>query len=467
MLNDPQGLALPPHDSVAIAALDRALVAFRTYRGDPLAPLDEAIAQAPGLAIAPVAKALILATLFERRFARDAIATLDAAAPALARAGARERTLAAATRRLAGGDWQGGVAALDQVLVEYPRDLLTLQAAHLTDFIRGDSLNLRNRISRVLPHWSASVPGYSFVLGMHAFGLEECNQYPEAEAAGRRALEMAPEDCWAVHAVTHVFEMQGRIEEGVRFLEGRKADWATPDNGFAFHNWWHLALFHLDRGDAAAALAIYDEVLAGALGMAMSRLDATSLLWRLRLEGADVGARFETVADAWRADLESEGGYYAFNDFHATLAFAATGRKPQLAAVLEAMGEASRVQDANGAMTRDVGLELCAAIEDFSEERYGAAATRIAAVRDIASRFGGSHAQRDLLTLTLIESARLAGRGKLAVHYLGERLVHKPGGAWGLRLAQRIAGAPAGAPRKELAGSATHQASGQRQEVTP
>ncbi len=70
------------------------------------------------------------------------------------------------------------------------------QIAHFLDFFRGDSLNLRNRISRVLPHWSPEAPMYSFVLGMHAFGLEECNQYPAAEAAGRRALELAPEDAW-------------------------------------------------------------------------------------------------------------------------------------------------------------------------------------------------------------------------------------------------------------------------------
>ena len=56
------------------------------------------------------------------------------------------------------------------------------------DFYRGDALNLRNRVSRVLPHWDASVPGYSYVLGMHAFGLEEMNQYPEAEATALRAL---------------------------------------------------------------------------------------------------------------------------------------------------------------------------------------------------------------------------------------------------------------------------------------
>src|SRR5512134_2175914 len=73
----------------------------------------------------------------------------------------------------------------------------------------------------------SSPAGYSYVLGMHAFGLEECNQYAEAEVTGRRALDLVPTDGWAVHAVTHVMEMQGRIDEGIGWLTSREADWAT------------------------------------------------------------------------------------------------------------------------------------------------------------------------------------------------------------------------------------------------
>ena len=420
-------------------AYERALLALRTYRGDPVAPLDEAIALAPDLAAAHVAKALILMTFFERRFAREALRALDAGAPALARASAREKGLAVAARGLAIGDWHGGVAALERVLIENPRDILAVQVAHLVDFIRGDSLNLRNRISRVLPAWSRATPGYSFVIGMHAFGLEECNQYEDAEAAGLRALAMAPEDCWAVHAVTHVFEMQGRIDEGVRFLEERIPDWAGEDNGFAFHNWWHLALFHLDRGDHAAALEIYDRVLANALGMAMSRLDATSMLWRLRLDGADVGDRFEIVARSWGEALEGEGGFYAFNDFHAAIAFAATGREEATRRLRATLEKAAWEQGANGEMTRVVGMDVCEAFIAFGDGRYAQAVEKLMAVRDVAQRFGGSHAQRDVLTLTLIEAARRSGQLRLAAHIANERLVHKPASAWGRRIAQRIA----------------------------
>ena len=99
----------------------------------------------------------------------------------------RERDLLDAAELLAAGKWRDASRAFDSILIEYPRDALAIQTAHLMDFFQGDALNLRNRISRVLPHWSEQTPGYSYILGMHAFGLEECNQYPEAERAARRA----------------------------------------------------------------------------------------------------------------------------------------------------------------------------------------------------------------------------------------------------------------------------------------
>ena len=52
--------------------------------------------------------------------------------------------------------------------------------------------------------WHRDVPGYHYVLGMHAFGLEESGDYARAEEQGRAALELDRRDPWAVHAVAHV-----------------------------------------------------------------------------------------------------------------------------------------------------------------------------------------------------------------------------------------------------------------------
>ena len=88
-------------------------------------------------------------------------------------------------------------------------------------------------------------------------------------------------------------------------------------------------------------------------------------------------------------------------------------------------------------MTRDVGLPLVEGFTAFGRGRYADAIAAIEPMRDTANRFGGSHAQRDLITLTLIEAALRSGDRMRARHYIAERLVHKPDSAWGPRLARR------------------------------
>ena len=434
MNKDSRGVAVTGADAFALARYDRALEQFQSYVGDPLATIEEAIDAAPSFVAGRLLKALVLYTLAERKFVPMASAALEAAREHLAGANERERALAAATGLLVDGRWDAGCAAIDRVLASEPRDALALQAAHLMDFYRGDALNLRNRISRVMPHWNASVPGYSYVLGMHAFGLEEMNQYAEAEATALQALSMQPKDGWAVHAAVHVFEMQGRIDEGIAFLASREGDWA-PGNGFAFHNFWHLALFHMDTARFEAALELFDRhVHPEPASYLLSLVDATALLWRLRLEGADVGNRFERVADDWQSRWDGEAGFYAFNDVHAAMAFAMTGRDTILSQLFERMHATALEASASAAIVREVGLPLATGLAAFAQGRYADAIGAIEPVRDSANRFGGSHAQRDLLTLTLIEAALRTGDTSRARHYAAERIVHKPASRWGMRL---------------------------------
>ena len=431
-----------PFSSSNPAALQlyaKALGEYQSYVGDPIATVDEALKHAPDFIAGHVFRATLLMTMTEQRFVAEARSSVDKATALLPSANTRERALTAAVTNLVSGHWDAACAAFDSVLVDHPRDAFAIQSAHLMDFFRGDSLNLRNRVSRVLPHWTKDVPGYSYVLGMHAFGLEECNQYPEAEETGRRALELERKDGWAVHAVTHVMEMQGRIEDGIQWLESRTGDWA-PNNSFAFHNWWHLALFYLDRGAYANVLSLYDSRLHSTPPeFVLQLLDGTSLLWRLHLEGVDIGDRVKVLADNWAGRLDSERGFYAFNDLHAMMAFVLAGRQREAEELLAGM-EATAKSESNAInvmMTREIGLPLCRAIRAFGQERYEVASTLIQNVRDVAHRFGGSHAQRDVLTLTLIEAAIRSGQSFLAQHYIAERTVLRAGGNWRPRLLRR------------------------------
>jgi hypothetical protein len=119
------------------------------------------------------------------------------------------------------------------------------------------------------------------------------------------------------------------------------------------------------------------------------------------------------------------------------MSFVASGREASLRELTSRMREAAAGVDVNAGMTRDVGLPLVEGLIAFGRGRYADAIAAIEPVRDHANRFGGSHAQRDLITLTLIEAAIRSGDVARAKHYIAERLVHKPGSAWGPRLARR------------------------------
>jgi tetratricopeptide (TPR) repeat protein len=453
MPHDARGVAVSCNNRQALDLYEKALLQYHSYVGDPVVTIDQALAHAPDFVLGHVFRAVVLMMFSEQRFVPEARAAVAHAETLAAQANERELALTVAARRLVEGDWNGACTAFDGVLVDHPRDAFAIQSAYLMDFCRGDALNLRNRLSRVMTQWSPGVPNFSYILGMHAFGLEECNQYPEAEAAGRRALALERKDGWAVHAVAHVMEMQGRVDEGIEWLESRVADWA-PDNGFAFHNWWHLALYYLDRQQYGRVLELYDQrIFPEPSEFSLQLVDATALLWRLYLQGVDVGARFDPVADAWERKLDVERGFYAFNDFHAMLSLLGAGREETADQVLQDVEAASsNAVGINAMMAREVGVPLCRGVQLFAEGRYAQAIAHLEPVRDIANRFGGSHAQRDIITLTLIEAAIRAGQSSRARHFVSERLMHKPASGLGWRLLARTY------PRSESAEAATRMA---------
>jgi tetratricopeptide (TPR) repeat protein len=404
---------------------EQALRALNVYRGDAVAIIDQALAAEPDFAMGQVLRAQVQVTMWERSVVagiRESIARLESLQGAM---NDRERRHAGALKAWAAGDWQRHRDELGSLLAEYPRDLLALQVAHLADFFHADRESLRDRVARALPGWSRDDEGYGLLLGMHAFGLEECGSYGKAEETGHTALHYDADDCWAQHAVAHVLEMQSRQSEGIQFMELRTRSWAQADNGFAFHNWWHTALYHLDQGRPQRALEIYDAgIRPQPSEIRVMMLDAAALLWRMHLRGFEVGKRWEELAEAYRKG--DENGFYAFNDMHAMMAFVATGRSQESAALLKATESSARERNTNGRMTQVAGLAIVRAIEAFGRGKYAEVVSLLAPVRETARIFGGSNAQRDVVSRTLLEAALRAGDKALARSLAEERVAHKP-----------------------------------------
>ena len=409
-LADSLGHAVSGATRQGLDTLETALHEMRCLVGDPVASVQHAIDAAPDMTLAHLVNAY-LHLLGTEPAGREVARASHRAALALP-ADERERGHREAVGMLVDGRWRAAARVLEDLSIDHPLDALALQVGHQVDFFTGDSRMLHDRIARALPHWSPSMRGCHAVHGMLAFGLEETGRYARAEAAGRRCVDMEPRDGWGQHAVAHVMEMQGRRREGIAWMRANPANWAE-DSFFAVHNWWHLALYHLDLDEIDEVLALYDGPIGGkGSTVVLDMIDASALLWRLQLLGVDVRERWQALAARWAP--MADAGNYAFNDMHAMMAFASSGRSAEAGRVLEAQAAAAEAGDDNADFTLEVGRSATRAIKAFCDGDYAGAVRLLRPIRHVAHRFGGSHAQRDILDLTLIEAARRGGQDLLA-----------------------------------------------------
>ncbi|HEX5093150.1 MAG TPA: tetratricopeptide repeat protein [Burkholderiales bacterium] len=403
MLADPHGNLVSGANPRALEAYARALEAFVSWSGDAREEAARALEAAPEFTMGHVLHALLHVA------GRDITAV-----PAGVQSYQRARALAQNEREHAyldaigtglAGDFDGMRRGLGTVAARYPRDLLALAMAHSLDYLLGDTRAQRDRIAAALPQWSAADVGYHGVLAMHAFGLEECGEYARAEAQAFAALELDPYNLRAHHARAHVLEMQGRAAAGLRWMQDRVGYWDRA-GASGSHVWWHLALHHLELGDAAEALAIYDRrLLAGAPGVS-ELTDASALLWRLHLRGHDLRARWSRLAELWTP--RAADAYCAFTDLHAMLAFVGAARPDLQRRMLRAERARVLTGGTNAGMLRTVGLPAVEALEAYGRKDYRRAAARLRWLPEMSHRLGGSHAQRGLLGLTLRDAQKRA-----------------------------------------------------------
>jgi len=418
--------------SDAVAALDATIDAYCGMRLDTGDRLKQALAADPGFLFAHTLKGYFMMLFGKRDFVARAAKALAAAEAAAVTVGGtpRERSHLAALRSWVRGDWRQALARWEAILVEHPRDLVALRLAQYSTLYKGDSEGLRNSVARVMHAWDDRVPGYGFVLGAYAFGLEESGDYAAAERAGRRAVELNPADVWAAHAVAHVLEMQDRPRDGISWIDGLDREWNDLHN-FVFHIRWHRCLYHLELGHYDQVLALYDrDVRAESTEEYLDITNAVALLWRLEQLGVDVGARWSELAE--RSLARSDDHVLIFADLHYVIALAAQGD----GAGVEHWLQSSRRYAESGGETQstimaDPGLALAAASLAHRKGDWGRVVDLLLEKRPAIRCIGGSRAQRDLWEQMLIDAALKDGRFALARALLSERTLLRPRNAWG------------------------------------
>jgi tetratricopeptide (TPR) repeat protein len=430
------GPATAEADIKSLPSSEDVLELLLNHRGNPLAEIERVLANDPQSVSGHCLRAGLIVcadAVAARSSLAESLATIEAACPDTQHVARRH---AAAAQAWLNGDPALAADRYGAILIDWPRDILALVAAHALDFRLGHRRMLRDRVARILPKWEATTPHYASVLAMYAFGLEENGQYRRAEKIARRALALDPRHPGAIHVIVHVMEMQGRAREGLAFLAATEPAW-VEGTGFSVHLAWHRALFHLDTDNPNSALAVYDAQIANARASDMSVLaDGSALLWRLQLRNIRVGERWRILADRWK--MQALAGARPFYVVHAIMAFAAAGCRAAATRVFNALPHADTSCASRSPPEEALAPPLCEALLAFACGDYAVCVEWLVRVRHIAHRCGGSLAQCDLIHLTFTEAALRARKTRLASALVAERAAQNPASRINRLLQQRL-----------------------------
>jgi tetratricopeptide (TPR) repeat protein len=236
----------------------------------------------------------------------------------------------------------------------------------------------------------------------HGMALSENGQHAAARPKIDRSLAQNGKNPWAAHARAHLCYEVGDPDAACAFL----ASWLTgyPRNGSLYsHLNWHLALGHLETGDAAAASRLFREAFAPDVhsGPPRGKLnDAVSYLWRRELAGQPRdAAAWRTIHDFANAAFPRAGA--AFSDLHIAVAQAVAGNDPALAARAQQIDELAHTgRYPSGPLVPAVSRGFAA----FERRDFAAAIDALEPIADELERIGGSHAQLDLIRFTLMKA---------------------------------------------------------------
>lgn len=175
---------------------------------------------------------------------------------------------------------------------QYPTDILIVKEAQILSTTFGEHRKMLEISQMVLEENRET----HYMHGIHAFALEECQKYDEAEKEGRIAIEMHAKDPWAQHAVAHVLYFKQKIDEGIEWLEKFRDTWSNCDSFLYPHCCWHLALFYIEKNDPEKILHLYDyHIWCTDQGNLEVQQSALGLLLRLQLMKIPFGDRLREL----------------------------------------------------------------------------------------------------------------------------------------------------------------------------
>lgn len=278
----------------------------------------------------------------------------------------------------------------DNILAQWPRDLITLKIRHYHDFIHGRFDDML-RTAQLCEDAASDIAALH---GMMAFSYEQCHDLEAAEIAALHALKIDPREPWSQHALAHILLTKGQIDDGIQFLEANSNGWDELTSFMYTHLWWHLALFYLDKKRNDDALRVYDQhCWARERSFSQDQVGAVSLLVRLELSGVDVGERWVQLAE-WLVPRKNDISqpFLTLQYLYGLL----RARRPEGQFLLDKIEALSPHDTTNIDSWERVGKPLARGIFAYLQcDNETASDSFDTALPNIQS-IGGSHAQRDL-----------------------------------------------------------------------
>ncbi|BAZ09965.1 hypothetical protein NIES4071_17790 [Calothrix sp. NIES-4071] len=393
MLKDAQGLEVSTNSHEAVDAISSFTNQALSYGKEALNVVKQGLVFDPTCAMLHAYAAAYFLSQENQQAKKQAVPHLRTAIKYSGNVTEREKLYIQAISAWATKKIDVAIALHETITDKYPRDLVSVQQGQYHYFYLGDKQRLLNIAQKVLPQNEDN----HFLYGMLAFGLEQCHQLDQAEAMGRMATSYNRHDPWAHHAVAHVMETQGRIDEGIAWMESLADTWVSCNSMLYTHNWWHIALYYIERGDYLHVLQLYDTHVWGRArkDSPKDQVGAISLLLRLELRGVDVSQYWQSLAVYLLPRLHEHA--LPFQDLHYVYALTRAGYTDWANEMRLSMHEhALSLSPNQRRQWLEVAIPAARGLVAYANGEYLNAFINLKPVLLRLHEIGGSHAQRAL-----------------------------------------------------------------------
>jgi tetratricopeptide (TPR) repeat protein len=393
MLRDTQGLEVTTNAPDAIQAINHFVDQSLSYSKDIEQAILQGIVADPTCALAHAYAAAHYLSWESAEGRKWAVPHLKGAHRYQARATEREQLYIRAITAWAEGALEQAIAGHEALVAKFPQDLVAIQQGQYHYFYLGNKEGLLNIAEKA---WSVHQDNH-YLYGMVAFGLEQCHRWQEAETVGRQAIAMNRHDPWAHHAIAHVMETQGRVEEGIDWMESFADTWENCNSMLYTHNWWHVALYYLAQGNTQEVLELYDTRIWGRAWKESPKdqIGSISLLIRLELSGISVGHRWQGLSTYLPQRIHEHA--LPFQDVHYIYALARSGQTDLVKEMFLSMeAHAQTVQYSLKQVWTQVAVPTARAMVAYAEGDYRQTIARLKPFFGKLWMLGGSHTQREL-----------------------------------------------------------------------